>query len=119
MPRLILMLILGLAVSGCGRLPSLPGSGLFVRDRPASALPYRATLIAEDGSDRFQVAVEDGGAPLAATRESVRFPATRHCLRRTGSSHAEWVAVPGTPEAWQAMRDGQGRSIYSGRCTGR
>jgi len=118
-PRLFLLLLTGLALAGCDRLPSLPGSGLFARDLPATPLPYEAELIAPDGSDRFRVAVADRGAPLATTRESVRFPATRYCLRHAGSSSIAWVAAPGDPSAWRAERDPAGRSIYSGRCTGR
>lgn len=116
MPRLILSLLLGLALAGCGRLPSLPGTG---GDRPATALAFETELLALEGSDGFRVAVEDRGAPLAATRESVRFQATRYCLRQAGSSEIAWVAAPQDPGAWRAVRDGRGRLVYTGRCTGR
>ena len=121
MPRLIFLVALVAALAGCGRLPSIPvpGSGMFSRQQPSDPLPFPTRLAAERGSDDFRVSVAQGAAGLDAVRESVRFPATRHCLRFFGSSAIDWVSAPGQPEAWIGQAGAEGSVTYSGRCTGR
>ncbi len=117
--RLILASILCLATIACSRLPSLPGTGAFGQARPETPLPYPSRLAQGDGSAQFAVAVTSNGAPLDAVRESVRFPATRYCMRHFGTSDIDWAAPAGTPEAWTGRADAKGQVVYAGRCTGR
>lgn len=119
MPRPILacLVCLATAAAGCDQLPSLPGTGV-AGAQPNAPLPYPATVSADaEDPANFAVAVATGGAPLAAIRESVRFPATRYCLAHAGTSDIAWTA--GAPGAWTARLAPDGRSVYTGRCTGR
>lgn len=115
MRALALLAALTSALAGCGNLPSI---GVAQVGRADTALPYRARLSADRGSRDFAVSVAQGGAGLDAVRESVRFPATRRCIARFGSSEIDWVSQ-GDPENWIAVGGPDGRAIYRGRCTGR
>ncbi len=119
MPRLILACLMCLAALGCSRLPSLPGRAALFEARPDTRLPYAARLVTGRGSDRFRVAVASNGAGLEATRESVRFPGTRYCLRQFGTTDIVWTAPPGRPDAWTGTVMSDGRVLYEGRCAGR
>ncbi len=119
MPRLTIAFLICLATIACSRLPSLPGSGGFGQAQPEAPLPYQTRLAAEEGSPEFAVAVASGGAQLDSVRESVRFPATRYCLRHFGTSDIAWAAPAGTPAAWTGRVDATGQVVYTGRCTGR
>ena len=116
MSRLICLLLAAAALASCGRLPSLPR---LEATRPAEPLPYEARLVADRADADFSVVVEAPGAPLDATRETVRFYGTRHCLRYFGSSRIVWNAPAGAPKSWIATRSESGLPVYSGRCVGR
>jgi hypothetical protein len=118
-PRLILVSLVCLAATGCSRLPTLPGTGIGGA-QPDTALPYPASVSGREGDPAaFDVAVTTGGAPLPATRESVRFPATRYCLARFGTSDIVWSAPAAAPDAWTGRLAPDGRVVYGGRCAGR
>ena len=118
MSRLVCLLLVSAALAGCGRIP-IPSLPSFQSTRPAEPLPYDARLIADRGAAEFSVVVEAPGVPLEATRETVRFYGTRHCLRYFGSSRIAWDAPVGKPAAWTATVTEAGLPVYSGRCIGR
>ena len=115
--RPVLILALFLSLAGCGSVGGFFG-GLFGRDVSDRALPYKAKLSrgAEDRRN-FVVTVRAGGVSVADVRESVRFPATRYCLKTYGGSEADWVIDPATGD-WAFSRDGE-NMIFSGRCLAR
>lgn len=118
MSRLVCLLLVSAALTGCGRIPT-PSLPAFQGTRPAEPLPYEARLIADRGDAEFSVVLEASGVPLEATRETVRFYGTRHCLQYFGSSRIAWNAPVGTPDAWTATVTEGGFPAYSGRCVGR
>lgn len=88
----------------------------FGRTNIKAGLPYRASLSRGSGTDGFTVRVSARGATLEQARESARYPATRYCLQRTGSSGITWVIDPATGD-WAFTRDGGDLSVR-GRCNG-
>ena len=115
MRRITILLTACLGLSGCAVLPS----NLFARATPQSDLPYRASLSAgQRGSPAFAVTVDARGAPLAAFRESARFPGTRYCLRYFGSSEIAWQR-DGAGAEWAVRYGRDGRPVVAGRCVGR
>ena len=112
--RVLIVMVLGLGVAGCGVAKRVVGLG---SPKSATPLPYKARL--SKGNDRhdFAVSVANKGAGVAAVRESVRFPATEHCLFNFGGSEIDWVIDPVTGD-WDFVQDGQ-NLIFAGRCTTR
>ena len=113
---LSVVILATLPLEGCGTIGDA-WNGLWggnLSDRP---LPYRAKL--SKGQDRrdFLVRVNAGGVGVDAVRESVRFPATRYCLKTFGASDADWLINPDTGD-WSFARDGS-NMIFKGRCTAR
>ncbi len=84
---------------------------------PQGALPYRAKLSRADDRRDFVVTVKAGGVGVDAVRESVRFPATRYCLKTYGGSEVEWLINPDTGD-WSFAREGASM-VFSGRCLAR
>lgn len=118
MSRLVCLLLVAATLAGCGRIPT-PSLPRLEATRPSEPLPYKARLLADRGAADFAVAVEAPGVPLEATRETVRFHGTRHCLRYFGSSRIVWDAPVGAPDTWTATLTDTGAPVYSGRCVGR
>lgn len=102
--------VLVLATASCGSIQRLRTGA-----SSADALPYNARLSRGDGRS-FTVSVASRGASIDAVRESVRFPATRHCMTRFGASDAVWRTDAGGE--WLAVSDGS-RLRFAGRCTAR
>lgn len=98
------------ATASCGSIQRLRTGGASMVD-----LPYNARLSRGEGR-AFTVAVASRGAGIDAVRELVRFPATRHCMRRYGGSDAVWRTDAGGE--WLAVSDGN-RLRFAGRCTAR
>jgi hypothetical protein len=107
--RLLLLAGLIAATAGCASIRALRTGG-----GPADALPFRAQISRGDGRD-FSVSVANRGAGVDAVRESVRFEATRYCLRRFGGSDAVWRLGAGGD--WLPAVEGE-RLRFAGRCTG-
>lgn len=78
---------------------------------------FRTSL--SKGEDRrdISVRVRAGGVSVVDVRESVRFEATRYCLRNFGNSDIRW-AIDGATGDWAFERDGEAM-IFSGRCLAR
>lgn len=115
MRRITILVIACLGLSGCAILPSNPFAGAAAR----GDLPYRADLsVARRGLPEFSVVVDARGAPLAAFRESARFPGTRYCLRYLGSSEIAWRRDRASGD-WAVQYRADGRPVVAGRCTGR
>jgi hypothetical protein len=101
-------------MAGCGVRQSLG----FGPAQPAEALPFDAKLSEDDADPRnFTVVVEAGGNGLEATRESVRFPATAHCLATVGKTDIDWQ-LDGSGD-WAGQPLGEGDVRFAGRCIGR
>lgn len=81
-------------------------------------LPYRAFLDTGETRRDFTVTARAEGASLEEARESIRYPATRHCIEETGFSTVEWVLDPTTGD-WAVTRAENGDLIASGVCLGR
>ena len=118
MTRLIILVALAASLAGCGRIPT-PSLPFLSKAQPSESLPFQAKLSAERRSPDVTVTVNQGAADLEAVRESVRFPATVHCLKYFGSSRIDWASVPGQPDAWIGQRIENGATVYSGRCDAR
>jgi len=114
-PRLSIILLLCAGLAGCGTVQRL---NPFSTWQPETPLPYGANLNGDRRSPDFTVSVATRGAPIEAWRESARFPATRHCLRRFGSSVIDW-RTDGGPEDWVVRYDSDGTAVVSGRCAAR
>ncbi|QFU08352.1 hypothetical protein PARPLA_02951 [Rhodobacteraceae bacterium THAF1] len=115
MTRLIILVALAASLTGCGRF-NLPNVPFTNRIQPSEPLPFKTNLAAARGAQTFQVSVAQGAADLEAVRESVRFPATNHCMRYYGSSQIDWVSAAGDPNAWVGQPTESGATVYSGRC---
>ncbi len=102
-------LVIG-AVASCASIRQLRTGGIA-----ADELPFRASVSRGEGR-AFTVVVQDRGAPLDAFRESVRFHATRHCVRRFGGSEVAWRRAPAGD--WLPVREGD-RLRFAGRCMAR
>lgn len=116
MMRLRIVVLLGVivAVAGCDVRQRL-GIGPA---QPADVLPFQAKLSESDSDARaFSVRVEAMGAGLEATRESVRFPATAHCLQSFGDTDIDWQLDASGD--WAGVPQEGGDIVYSGRCSGR
>ncbi|WP_099823799.1 hypothetical protein [Oceaniglobus indicus] len=110
----LLLLGLALAATGCGVRQSLG----FGPAQPADVLPFEAKLSESDDDIRaFTVQVQAGGAGLDVTRESVRFPATAHCLQSFGDTEIDWQLDASGD--WAGMPLEGGDMVYAGRCAGR
>ena len=113
--RAIVILILSASLlQGCGTVRGWFGGGSAVE----RGLPYRAKLQAGEDRRDFTVTVEARGAPLGAARESARYQATIHCLRRFGISDVDWV-LDASGSDWATARTTEGDLLVRGRCTGR
>ena len=123
MTRLITLVAILASLGACGRIPfpSIPLPAMPFTDRitPSEPRPFKAKLTAARSAPDFTVSVAQGAANLDAVRESVRFPATNHCLRYFGASQIDWVAAAGDPDAWIGQPTANGQTIYSGRCNPR
>lgn len=109
--------LLGLAAA-----VALPGCGIgqrlgFGGAAPERELPYKAKLTRGDTERAFTVQVEANGAGLDQTRESVRFPATAHCLLKIGTGEIDW-ALDATGE-WAGTVLENGDVVYAGVCASR
>ena len=102
-----------LMLAGCGVRDRLFGTG----GQPDRALPFKAKLVRGEDRRDFQVQVKAGGATVDQARESVRFQATRYCIKRYGGSDADWQIDPATGD-WAFTRNGD-EMVFSGRCTTR
>ncbi|TDL84241.1 hypothetical protein E2L08_01890 [Palleronia sediminis] len=118
--RLAIMAMAGAVTASCGSLPSIPypGSDRLLRMVPERQLPFAAEIAADRAQPEFQVLVDARGAGLPQLRESVRHPATMHCIRYFGTSDIDWTTVGG-PDDWSVGQAPDGRLVFSGRCTGR
>ena len=81
-------------------------------------LPYRAFLETGETRRDFTVTARAEGASLEEARESIRYPATRHCIDETGFSNIDWVLDTATGD-WAVARAENGDLIASGSCLGR
>lgn len=102
-----------LSMSGCGNNGWF--GDIFGDDGTNAGLPYRASLSRADEPRSFTVSVTASEASVDAVRESVRMPATRHCLETYGGSDVDWVTDPSSGD-WEFARDGD-FMVFSGRCT--
>jgi hypothetical protein len=114
-PKLAVAGLLGATVlAGCATVDRL--NPFSRKAAPEAALPYRAALAREaDGVLRVSVRAE--GAGLDAVRESVRYPVTRDCISRRGSSDADWDIDPATGD-WAYTADTAGNLTFRARCRG-
>ena len=114
---LSVLAVAALPLAGCGTIGDA-WNGLWGRGGSSDAVPYRAKLSrgAEDRRN-FEVAVQAGGVSVPDVCESVRFPATRDCLKSYGGSEVDWVIDPNSGD-WAFSRDGE-TMIFSGRCLAR
>ena len=118
------VLILATALAGCGAAQSVSDfvvGGIGVgpnRVRTDVTVPYAAVLVA-DREDRraFVVTTREVAVPLADLRESIRYPATRYCIKTFGASDADWTIDAATGDWASSLQDDQ--RVFSGRCTAR
>ena len=112
--RTVILLSMVALAAGCGVRQRLG----FGPAQPEVALPFKAELTqnAEDPRD-FTVRIEDQGNGLEVTRESVRFPATAYCILSFGAAEIDWQMAG--REDWAGARQGDGSTVYGGRCMGR
>ncbi len=104
---------LAVVLSGCG-VPQRLG---FFNATPEVTLPFRSKLTPLDEDRRFVVRVQANGAGIADVRESVRHPATAHCLLEHGGSDIDWdLDAAGE---WRPIRDADGGLTFSGICSTR
>ena len=116
--RVILPLSLAMALSGCGSFGGgFLGLGGLYGDGGGGDLPYRAKVSRGADNRNFVASVNAGGVSVDDVRESVRFGATRYCIRNFGGSDADWELNPATGD-WLFTRDGSSM-VFSGRCTAR
>lgn len=110
--RIAALTALTVGLSGCG-----VASWFNFGSDPASfvGLPFTATLDTGETDREFTVTAEVLGASLEDARESIRHPATRHCIDTTGFSEVDWVIDPATSD-WAVSRTEDGSLIASGRC---
>lgn len=109
---IITLFAAALSLSACGQR-----EGVTKREI-SNQLPYRAKLKAPRKSREFEVTVRARGASLQQVRESARYPATEHCLKRYGVSDVDWDLDPVSGD-WRIQRFSSGDLVVSGRCTGR
>ncbi|MEM0946880.1 MAG: hypothetical protein AAGK37_05710 [Pseudomonadota bacterium] len=115
MRTVVALLLSAILLQGCATVRGwFGGSG----GNNVDGLPYRARIQTGDDKRDFTVTVRAQGASLDAVRESARFPATRHCLRRVGLSDIDWQLDPSGTE-WAAVRTADGDLVVRGRCSGR
>ena len=114
MRTIVILLLSATLLQGCSTVRGWFG-GVNAAER---GLPYRARLQTGDDKRDFTVTVAARGAPLAAVRESARYPATAHCLNRYGVSDIDWV-LDGSGAEWAAVRTTDGDLLVRGRCAGR
>ena len=114
MRAIVILLLSATLLQGCGTVRGWFG-GASAAER---GLPYRARLQTGDDRRDFIVTVAARGAPLQAARESARYPATVHCLRRLGHSAIDW-ALDASGSDWAAARTADGDLQVRGRCTAR
>ncbi len=81
-------------------------------------LPFNANLQTGETNRDFTVTAPVLGASLEEARESLRFPATRHCIELSGFSEIDWVIDPATGD-WAETRTENGDLTVAGRCTRR
>lgn len=117
MLRGAIFLALALALTGCSglrdRLNIFKG-----RDSTERSLPYKAKLSKNKADPRdLTITVASRGDGLEEVRESVRFQATKYCLKTFGSSDADWQIDPETGD-W-AYTSSADTLTFQGRCTGR
>lgn len=110
----LLTVIAALGLGACGRINvNLRNPAQFLGSGAETTLPYRANLrVARDGD--LTVSVRAEGASLDQVRESARYPVTRHCIERHGTSAADWeVDASGD---WAYQRDTNGNMTLRARC---
>lgn len=109
----ILMLVTAvLGTSACSRIGNMFSRGA----RPDVALPYRGS-VKQENDGTLVVTVRAAGASLEQARESARFPVTRHCIDRAGSSAADWE-MDAAGGDWAYALDASGNMILRARCRG-
>lgn len=99
------------SLAGCTVVERFTNRSEFFR----VGLPYRAFLETGETRRDFTVTGRVDGASLEEARESLRYPATRHCIEEFGFSGIEWVIDPATGD-WAATRSDNGDLIVSGTC---
>ena len=111
--KVVILCCAALTLSGCGVV-----RGWFNGDGVASdALPYRARLTKGEDARDLRISVNAPGATVDMVRESVRFEATRYCLKTYGGSDADWATDPVTRD-WSFTRDSEAM-VFAARCTAR
>ena len=114
--RVLISLGLIFGLASCGAAERV-GNTLFNR-QAQKLVPFKAKLTSTKEDRRnFTVTVQANGADLEQTRESVRLPATRHCLRGFGSTQIAWD-LDSEGDDWLGRANGE-QITYSGRCIAR
>ena len=124
MTRLIILGLVALSLTACGRIQGGLGSlglGKGASNRSDVEIDntrFRARTSAERGDRRsFTVTVRPVAVNPEAALEVARYQATRYCLLTYGGSDTDWIIGPDTPPD-QLPLDGDTATL-SGRCTQR
>ncbi|GAA5071825.1 hypothetical protein N0B44_13850 [Roseibacterium beibuensis] len=113
--RIGLVFCLAVPLAGCGigqRVSNFVGG---TGSNQSVDLPYAASLRTGETQRDFTVTARAPGASLAEARESLRYPATSHCVDRYGNSEIDWVMDPATGD-WAVSRLENGDLVVTGRC---
>ena len=113
--RIFLLLSLCAGLAGCSTFAQNLG---LAKSDTARNLPFKAKLTAGEDKRDYTVAVKAPGAEIEDVRESVRHPATRHCLYGYGNTNKTWVMDEASGD-WAYTRSEDGTLTFTGRCTAR
>jgi hypothetical protein len=92
------------------------GGACARKPRGAALMPFKAKLseTREDPAVFAVTVTPTGGAGLEQLRESIRYPATVHCIGLFGTSTVLWQTDPASGD-WAFSRSGD-QLVFRGQC---
>ncbi len=107
----ISLVLAAIALTGCNSFGIGP-------DDTERSFAYKSSIAVGDNKEDITISVAAPvGVPLETVRESVRYQATRHCLKTFGDSDADWMIDPASGD-WAFTRTPDAM-IFRAQCQGR